>query len=289
MRKSFFILLSGCLFLAIGSLQAQTGKVGVNTENPKKDLDVNGDLQLRGKIYLGGTDTTDGDPGQGAQVLTSGGTGGSPSWVTLAIPQVEAGGFYLQASQVVRDDVGNTFGTNDGGATMYADGDLLSGMVGFKVFPGLDARITIPEYTVQPTDPAGTVYNRTNFHLETTVMQPQASSENGWTTFAIGIFIQEEGSPDYVLKGVRVGRMEGWYGSFMTFDMVCLVDNLPAGSHNVRVAAVRRSNQNYNQGGNTEFAIGCPAPTFTTVNRFMCQTNMKIEIFKRDMTNPGTP
>lgn len=54
------------------------GNVGINTTNPQKTLDVNGDVNIQNKIFLNNS------TGNNGQVLTSGGPSGSPSWTTTA-------------------------------------------------------------------------------------------------------------------------------------------------------------------------------------------------------------
>ena len=52
------------------------GYVGINNSNPQWDLDVNGSMQLKGRLYVTGSSGTTG------QVLTSNGLS-APSWRTL--------------------------------------------------------------------------------------------------------------------------------------------------------------------------------------------------------------
>ncbi|HCO67841.1 MAG TPA: hypothetical protein DIT04_08840 [Dysgonomonas sp.] len=286
-------------------------QVGINTEKPRAALDVNGDVQVRGKVKFGGTDTTDGSYGEAGQLLRSGGTSGNPSWVTVNIPEVPKGGFYMQSSQVLKDTVGLLIShTNQGnGGTPYDENLSLYGETGanarmnFIPIPALNTFIEIPEFATQPSDPPGTIYNRTSFSIQTVVQignkNPTNASGDPWVSFAIGIFISEgKGNNNYKLKGVRVGRVAGNSGSFQTFDVSVMVDNLPPGHHDIIVAARRRDSNpkppyaNITNPGaepRIAFAIGRPAEgwappiTGANVNKFMTQTSLKIDVYKKDL------
>jgi len=46
-------------------------QVGINTAAPQSTLDVNGDITLRNELRVGGTKTTNGNPGTNNQILVS--------------------------------------------------------------------------------------------------------------------------------------------------------------------------------------------------------------------------
>jgi hypothetical protein len=56
----------------------ENGYVGINLTSPNRHLDVNGDINVNGTIYVNA------NSGNSGQVLTSGGAGASPSWQTLS-------------------------------------------------------------------------------------------------------------------------------------------------------------------------------------------------------------
>lgn len=274
------------------TLQAQ---VGINTESPQKSLDVNGDIQIRGKIFLGGNDTQAGDPGETEYVLVSGGSTDSPRWKELNIPTVEAGGFYLKSSYVFRDRTGidcPRSNQDEGGyGQPYAENAPLSeGDSGWKRFPSLGGaasgalKIMIPEKDELPTDPAGTVYNRTSIQIQTVVQAGTGIDSDKWITYAVAVFIKAPTDTNFLLKGVRVGRLTGGAAMFQTFDVSCMIDNLEPGEHEVVVVGKRRdSGSGDNVGDN--FSIGKVAANQTNINDFMTQTTCKIEVFKRDASD----
>ncbi len=56
------------------------GRVGIGTTTPQKGLHVNSSMQLTDELNVGGTATTEGNPGTAGQVLVSNGAGAAPSW-----------------------------------------------------------------------------------------------------------------------------------------------------------------------------------------------------------------
>ncbi len=73
-----------CLIGLISWANAQTNKVGINTETPQADLHTNGSLQITKELKVGGTSSTEGDYGQDGQLLVSNGDGNAPQWKTMA-------------------------------------------------------------------------------------------------------------------------------------------------------------------------------------------------------------
>ena len=68
-------------------------QVGINTLTPKAALHIDGSLQMTTELRVGGTSTTQGNPGIAGELLTSQGAGLPPKWSTagdVAIPQVVA-------------------------------------------------------------------------------------------------------------------------------------------------------------------------------------------------------
>jgi len=72
-----------CLIGLISWANAQTNKVGINTETPQADLHTNGSLQITKELKVGGTSSTEGDYGQDGQLLVSNGDGNAPQWKTI--------------------------------------------------------------------------------------------------------------------------------------------------------------------------------------------------------------
>ena len=68
------LLYSGVLFKA---------QVGINTNSPKADLHIVGDLQVTKDIKPGGSATLPGDPGESGDILISQGIGLAPVWKSV--------------------------------------------------------------------------------------------------------------------------------------------------------------------------------------------------------------
>lgn len=58
-------------------------QIGINTEKPRTDLHVNGNLQVTGPIKFGEGANVEGNPGTTGQVLVSQGEGKAPKWQTI--------------------------------------------------------------------------------------------------------------------------------------------------------------------------------------------------------------
>src|SRR5690606_4470194 len=120
--KNYFILVLLCQIVI---LHAQ---LGVGTEQPQTELDVNGDVTLREELRLGGTSTTTGDAGQYGQVLFSQEESHQPIWKFVNVPFLEEGQIQLKYSYAVEDLTGVQFpsGTGDNNDTSVLGENLNS-------------------------------------------------------------------------------------------------------------------------------------------------------------------
>ncbi|WP_244428550.1 hypothetical protein [Flavobacterium sp. B17] len=77
------------LLLSIVSGLSTSAQIGIKTASPKAILDVNGDMNLRGKLSV--LNTTDNTifGGTNDQILVSQGEGYPPAWKSLRIPDYE--------------------------------------------------------------------------------------------------------------------------------------------------------------------------------------------------------
>jgi hypothetical protein len=97
------------LFLTTGLLVS--AQVGINTNSPKAQLDVNGDMSFRGKIAV--LDAAgNAFEGNNDQLLVSR-EGYAPVWKSLRIPEYEPNKFYLIYNNSLSDNTGLTFTTAD--------------------------------------------------------------------------------------------------------------------------------------------------------------------------------
>jgi hypothetical protein len=83
---------------------SQSGNVGINVSDPQWMLDVNGGMQLKGRLFVSGSSGTAG------QVLTSNFLS-PPSWQTLAVPYDNAIRFAASFSQGATSNSGCIFST----------------------------------------------------------------------------------------------------------------------------------------------------------------------------------
>lgn len=249
------------LLLALSCLSFS--QVGINTETPKSQFDVNGDLTIRNKVLVGGDDATLGNPGVKGQVLVSSGPGEPPRWLTLNIPD-DQGKYYLIYNDTFDDRTGVSFFSSETtGLNTYTKGTLLTSLSGWKKIPGMSKQFEV--FSTQ---------NKTYFTFETVAQIGTTGNGNylDAVEFACGIFV------DGKLEGVRVNTVEQAgeaYGSFRTFTMLHVSENVSKGTHTLDVACTRRANYSTS----VSLGIGRSANA-NNLNNFMAQSSMKIEVFE---------
>lgn len=238
-------------------------QVGVNTQSPESQLDVNGDVTFRGKVYTGGDDTTLGNPGVKGQVLVSSGPGEPPKWLTLNIPDDE-GKYYLIYNDTFDDLTGVSFSSSEiTGLNLYTKGTLLTSLSGWKKIPDLSQNFEV--FSIQ---------NKTYFTFETVVQMASTSAAYKLDAieYACGIFV------DGKLEGVRINTVEqagDSYGSFKTITILHVSENVPKGTHTLDVACTRRANYS------TSVNLGIGRSVLAeNLNNFMARSSMKIEVFE---------
>src|SRR5690625_1871173 len=79
MKKTIFISIFSISLISF----AQDGRVGINTDSPQTTLDINGDINVSGSIYIGGENIS---AGNNNQLITSGGDSAAASWTDKTIP-----------------------------------------------------------------------------------------------------------------------------------------------------------------------------------------------------------
>lgn len=230
------------------------GQIGINTESPQSTLDINGNLNVNGKIRVEGTDTSPGDPGAKNKALTSNGIDGPISWEEVKIPVGYEGGLYLTEVEAVSDRVGiNLTATGFG---VYTENEPLSG--NWVEIPGLTKTISV-------TRPI----NKVHTQLQTTAQMNNAVS----FSFACGIFLNNQ------LKGTRVDVLRGDSGSYKVFNINASFNNLPSGTHTFKVACRGRTSSSTNG----VLAIGT-SNVSGTLNSDMSQSALNIYVLE-DLLN----
>lgn len=261
MEKIFSVL----LFTAGLSLSAQ---VGINTSTPKAGLDVNGDLDFRGKIAV--LNITDNKLYEGThdQVLVSQGEGYPPTWKTLRIPEYEPNKFYLIYNNSFSDRVGVKFTSTEESnitsrATFFTKEKSFNSMTGFKKIGALTQPITV-----------NSTESKTYFQFETVVQAnlPANGNTDISIDYACGIFVDDK------LVNLRQRNLKASSASstFITHNQIGMVKNLSKGQHTVSVACSRL--KSYNTTSGVTLAIGINADT--NINDFISQSSLKIDVYE---------
>ncbi len=256
MKKIISILVFSISYLTMS-------QVGINTNAPNAILDVNGDVSIRDKVYVGGAEGTPGNPGVSGQVLVSQGPGLPPVWLTLNIPDIEQN-YYLIYNNTFEDQTGVSFNSTEiSGNNLYTKGTNYSSLTNWKKIPAMTQT-----FTVNSTE------NKTYFTFETVAQIETTGATNilDAVDFACGIFI------DGKLEGVRISSVEQpstAYGPFRTMTMLHIADDLTVGNHSLDVACTRRANYSTS----SSLGIGRAVST-TNLNNFMAKSTMKIEVFE---------
>lgn len=250
-------------FLLVFLCFAASAQVGINTNAPNAILDVNGDVSIREKIYVGGNEGTAGNPGVNGQVLVSQGPGLPPKWLTLNIPDVQQN-YYLIYNNTFEDEGGVSFSSSETtGNNVYTKGTNLTSLSSWKKIPGMTQSFEV--YSAE---------NKTYFTFETVAQLGTTTAVNllDAVDFACGIFI------DGKLEGVRVNTVEQpsvSYGPFRTLTMLHVSENLGVGTHSLDVACTRRANYSTS----SSLGIGRAVNT-SNLNNFMAKSTMKVEVFE---------
>lgn len=266
-------------------VNAQQGLVGIGTESPRANLDVNGDFNHKGKLFL-----DDGKgvllPGKDGQVLVSQGVGKAPTWKTLRVPDYEATKYYLIFNDSFKNFIATNGAASDGGAktgqgvtfttdevspvipsTGLVKGALLATLTNttnkFKVIADLSQSFKVNSST-----------SKTYFLFET-VVQHNNTSTPITNSFACGIFV------DGKLESVRINSFtttSANYG-FITHTQIGGVENLSTDNHTVAVACGRLATP----GVTTTATVGIGSPavgTVTNLNNFMTQSSLKVDVYE---------
>lgn len=242
-------------------------QVGINTDKPQTELDVNGDVTLREELRLGGTTTTAGNPGEFGQVLFSQDGSHQPVWKFVNVPFLEEGQIQLKYSYAVQDQIGIQFPTGAG------DGDDLSSLgetldATWTIIPGLETNIEVK----RPK-------NKVSVFLQSGVEIPSTySAENGtryFVRYACGVFMNNK------LIAIRGDQINGVNNKNAknqeVFTLSYVLSNLNVGDYNLKVACRKMRTST----GNYALAIGRTLNTGTQVaNNFMLSSNLKIDVME---------
>lgn len=250
-------------------------QVGVNTKTPLATLDVQGNVGIRKKIYLGGNDTTQGTIGQKGTVLVSQGPGLPPVWKIIRVPPFDPFSYFSFTNLGIKTQNGLIIGNATSGSNIYTENQSLTSFLGASTASGGVIDDLTQTITVNNAESVLVLSFETIFQINSTAQYQGAD-------IAIGIFVDDK------LKGVRVYTLNsdiaGIVRDFYTFDLIAAAQNLTVGQHTVKVACTRRSNTN-NFTGN----IGIGKSVYTNLNDFMMQSSFIIEAYEKPNPANTTP
>ncbi|WP_291099560.1 MULTISPECIES: hypothetical protein [Weeksellaceae] len=188
-------------------------QMGIGTDLPKSTLDVNGNLNIKNQLYLGGTDNSLGNPGVNGQIVVS--NGDNPAtWQDVRLP--EGISTLTISSKYVKDDEIGVSLTN-GVTTAYQEDSNLST---WSVIENLNTSFNIVNIT-----------NKVNFSVQTIVQR----SNSDLASYACGIFIDDK------LKAVRTDIINTTAGGYKTYNINITLDNIGVGNHTAKFACRGRN------------------------------------------------
>ncbi|GAA5093098.1 hypothetical protein GCM10023210_22970 [Chryseobacterium ginsengisoli] len=263
------------LFIGVGlSLSAQ---IGIKTESPKAWLDVNGDVNLRGKLAV--SNATDNTLSEGAdtQILVSQGSGYAPIWKTLRIPEYEANKFYLIFNNSFSDETGVSFtsaeeSTITSRSSTFTKNNTYTNFTKFKKIPGLTQTINV--YST---------VSKAYFQFETVVQATYGAigTTDSSIDYACGIFVDDK------LVNLRQANLKASSANnpFLTHNQIGLIENLSKGAHSVSVACSRLDS--YNVADGTVLGIG--KAVASNIDSFIAESSLKVDVYEvPQVFNPVT-
>lgn len=244
-------------------------QVGINTETPRARLDVQGNLSIRNRIYLGGSDSVNGSLGDVGSVLVSQGANNPPVWKVIRRPDFDPFLYTIFNNVAGETTSGITFNSTTTGSEIHNLNQTLTSFGG--------TQITALQKDFQIENPESI----TILTFET-IAQINSSTVSSAVEFSCGIFV------DDLLKGIRVYTLNQPGAAtfpFYTFDLVAAASNLSIATHTAKVACKRRAN--FNSFTNT-LGIGTPANT-TNLNSFMTKSSLVVETYEKPSTGNTVP
>lgn len=212
MKKIFLILVSFA-----GLLNAQ---VGINTSTPVNTLDINGDLNLRREMRVGGTNTQKGSAGNAGDIFHNNADLATNDWKAIKIADGE-GSMSLFSMNTVADQAGATFNGSNGSTSPYTENAALDAT--WTVLSGASDTFSITNGT-----------NKVTFTFQTTAQK--TANTNASISFACGIFV------DNRLKAVRTDVLLGADGTNKIFNLNATLTNLtPKNNYSVKAACTKRN------------------------------------------------
>lgn len=246
------------ILLVIFSYSYTYSQVGINTKNPTKTLDINGDLNLRKELRLAGSDSSLGDAGTLNQVLqVKDNEYPTNVWKTYKVAD-GTGSLSLYYLNTTIDKVGLFFNST-GSITSY---ELDSNDAGWSFMTNNKDNFVVKDATNS---------SKVTLSFQTTVQINRSSNSTGNSaSFACGIFMKKN-NEGFKLKAVRSDVVRGEPGSYKIFNLNVTLDKLEQGSYEIQAAC-----RNRQLGSNTtlvNIGIGQPVDA-TKLNQDMVNSTL---------------
>lgn len=258
MKKS---LVFTYLFLHFISINAQ---VGINTETPQTTLDVNGSMQLRKDLSVGGSAGLTGSSGNYGQVIISEGKELNPKWKNTKVPFLEDGQYQLINSHSQIDQSGISFPAGAAvGGNISNTGETLNS--NWTVIDGLTTVINVKSSE-----------NKISLIFQAGVELSQTSSSNQNVKFICAAFFNN------VLRALRADQIDAISGKQKNQSLYTLaytVLDLPVENYEVKLACRKISTTN----NDLRLAVGRNSEGAGTqqTNPFTMQSVLKIDLIEK--------
>lgn len=212
MQKIFIILLSA--FFVYSNAQ-----IGIKIANPVGALDINGDLNVRSSLRIGGTNTIMGNAGVAGTIFHNNADLPVNDWkeIKIADGQGSMSVFFINTAT---DQHGAIF-TENGNSVPYTENSVIT--ADWKVLEDT-------EYTFAVSN----AVNKIVFTFQTTAQK--MGNGNSSSGFACGIYL------DNYLKAVRTDVILGPEGSYKIFNLNATLTNIPPkNDYKVKAACIKRA------------------------------------------------
>lgn len=269
MQRSLKRIIVPC---AVIFFQQMTAQVGINTTSPQSTLDVNGDIALRNALSVGGTDTTNGNPGNVDQILVSQGNNLPAVWKYANVPFMENSQYKLINTYLKSDETGITTLSNGIAVSTPAVSSLNEDFDGAKWKKIANLTTTLNVKSAQ---------NKITYQVQSGVeLVNKAVGAGASVNYICGIFKANKLvalRPDGLIA-VDANPVQG------IFTLNYTEENVPIGTYTLDVAC--RKIAMSEPSANTYFTIGInipsygPTPTVTNTSSsaFALKSHFKIDV-----------